>query len=91
MLLIHAVRFPGKILKTLIKKGAAIGANATILCGITINQFAFIGAGAVVTDKTYHRYGQSAKQTGWMSEHGNKLSFNNEGIAACKSTGEIYH
>ena len=79
--------------KTLIKKGATIGANATILCGITINQFAFIGAGAVVT-KDVGAYtlvtGNPAKQTGWMSEHGNKLQSNDEGIAVCKSTGEIY-
>ena len=79
--------------KTLIKKGATIGANATILCGITINQFAFIGAGAVVT-KDVGAYalvtGNPAKQTGWMSEYGNKLQFNDKGIADCKSTGEIY-
>lgn len=79
--------------KTLIKKGSTIGANATILCGITIDQFAFIGAGAVVT-KDVAAYalvtGNPARQTGWMSEHGNKLVFNNEGIAVCNSTGEIY-
>ncbi|HEX5149919.1 MAG TPA: DapH/DapD/GlmU-related protein [Parafilimonas sp.] len=79
--------------KTLIKKGASIGANATILCGITIDQFAFIGAGAVVT-KDVAAYalvtGNPAKQTGWMSEHGNKLEFNKEGVAVCASTGEKY-
>ena len=88
-----AVSRKNEFKKTLIKKGATIGANATILCGITINQFAFIGAGAVVT-KDVAAYalvtGNPAKQTGWMSEHGNKLQFNDEGIAACKSTGEIY-
>jgi len=79
--------------KTLIKKGATIGANATIICGIIINEFAFIGAGAVVTkDVTAYAMvvGNPAKQIGWMSEHGNKLQFNNEGIAVCKSTGEKY-
>ena len=72
--------------KTLIKKGATIGANATIICGVTINEFAFIGAGAVVT-KNVAAYalvaGNPAKQIGWMSEHGNKLQFNKEGIAVC--------
>jgi len=79
--------------KTLIKKGVTVGANATIICGITIDEFAFIGAGAVVT-KNVPAYaivvGNPAKQIGWMSEHGNKLQFNNEGIAVCKSTGEKY-
>lgn len=79
--------------QTRIKKGATIGANATILCGITICEYAFIGAGAVVT-KNVAAYalvtGNPAKQTGWMSEQGNKLEFNNKGIAECKATGEIY-
>jgi len=79
--------------QTLVKSGATIGANATILCGITISQFAFIGAGAVVT-KNVAEYalvtGNPATQTGWMSEHGNKLVFNKEGIAVCSSTGEKY-
>ncbi|HEY2725975.1 MAG TPA: acyltransferase [Parafilimonas sp.] len=79
--------------QTLIKKGAAIGANATILCGIIINEFAFIGAGAVVT-KNVPAYalvtGNPANQTGWMSEHGNKLQFNKEGIAVCEATGQTY-
>jgi UDP-2-acetamido-3-amino-2,3-dideoxy-glucuronate N-acetyltransferase len=78
---------------TRIKKGATIGANATILCGITIHEFAFIGAGAVVT-KNVPAYalvtGNPAKQTGWMSEHGNKLQFNKNGIAECKESGEKY-
>jgi UDP-2-acetamido-3-amino-2,3-dideoxy-glucuronate N-acetyltransferase len=80
--------------QTLIKKGATIGANSTILCGITIYEFAFIGAGAVVT-RNVPAYalvtGNPAKQTGWISEHGDKLQFNNEGVAVCKSIGEIYH
>jgi UDP-2-acetamido-3-amino-2,3-dideoxy-glucuronate N-acetyltransferase len=88
-----AVSKKNEFRRTLVKKGATIGANATILCGITIYEFAFIGAGAVVT-KNVHAYalvtGNPAKQTGWMSEHGNKLQFNDEGVAVCKSTGEIY-
>ncbi|MEP6681773.1 MAG: DapH/DapD/GlmU-related protein [Parafilimonas sp.] len=80
--------------QTLIKKGATIGANATIICGIHINEFAFIGAGSVVT-KNVPAYalvtGNPAKQTGWMSEHGNKLQFNKDGVAICETTGAIYH
>ncbi len=79
--------------QTLIKRGATIGANATIICGITISEFAFIGAGAVVT-KNVGAYalvaGNPAKQTGWMSEHGIKLNFNKEGVAVCGETGETY-
>ena len=79
--------------KTLIKKGATIGANATILCGITINQFAFIGAGAVVT-RDVAAYGlvtgNPAKQTGWMSEYGHKLFFDEDGFAFCNESNEKY-
>lgn len=79
--------------QTLVKKGATIGANATILCGITINEFAFIGAGAVVT-KNVAAYalvaGNPAKQIGWISEQGNKLVFNENGFAVCASTKEKY-
>lgn len=78
---------------TLVKKGATIGANATIICGITINEYAFIGAGAVVT-KNVPAYalitGNPARQTGWMSSYGNKLNFTEEGIAICPSSGEQY-
>ncbi len=80
--------------KTLIKKGATIGANATIICGVIIHQYAFVGAGAVVT-KNISAYalvaGNPAKQIGWMSEHGEKLFFNNQGIAVCTATGEAYY
>jgi UDP-2-acetamido-3-amino-2,3-dideoxy-glucuronate N-acetyltransferase len=79
--------------QTFIKKGVTIGANATIICGIIINEFAFIGAGSVVT-KDVRAYalviGNPAKQTGWMSEHGNKLQFNKNGIAICEATGATY-
>lgn len=78
---------------TLVKKGATIGANATIVCGVTIGRFAFIGAGAVVT-KTIPDYalvvGNPARQTGWMSEFGHKLKFNTEGIAVCPESREMY-
>ena len=79
--------------KTLVKQGASIGANATIVCGHDIGRYAFIGAGAVVT-KDVPDYalviGNPARQTGWMSEFGHKLKFNNEGIAICDESGEHY-
>jgi len=78
---------------TLVKKGATIGANATIVCGITIGKYAFIGAGAVVT-KNIPDYalviGNPARQTGWMSEYGHKLKFNPEGMAVCPESQEKY-
>lgn len=80
-------------LKTVVKKGATIGANATIVCGHDIGEYAFIGAGAVVT-KDIPAYalvtGNPARQTGWMSEFGHKLKFNREGIALCPESGEQY-
>jgi UDP-2-acetamido-3-amino-2,3-dideoxy-glucuronate N-acetyltransferase len=88
-----AVNRKNEYKKTLVRKGATIGANATILCGITIGEFAFIGAGAVITKdvKSYALViGNPAKQTGWMSEHGYKLNFNSEGIAVCPETKEKY-
>lgn len=78
---------------TLVKKGATIGANATILCGIVIGEYAFIGAGAVVTRdvKPYALVvGNPARQTGWVSEYGVKLTFNKEGIATCPESQEQY-
>ncbi|HBX53469.1 MAG: hexapeptide transferase [Bacteroidetes bacterium RIFOXYA12_FULL_35_11] len=80
-------------LKTIVKKGASIGANATIVCGNNIGEFAFIGAGAVVTKevKPYALVvGNPAKQTGWMSEFGHRLHFNEEGIAVCPESKETY-
>ena len=78
---------------TLVRKGATIGANATIVCGITIGQYAFVGAGAVVT-KNIPDYalvmGNPARQSGWMSEFGHKLKFNSEGIAICPESKERY-
>jgi UDP-2-acetamido-3-amino-2,3-dideoxy-glucuronate N-acetyltransferase len=79
--------------KTTVKKGASIGANATIVCGHDIGSFAFIGAGAVVT-KHVPDYalvvGNPAKQTGWMSEFGHKLNFDKDGMASCEESGEKY-
>jgi UDP-2-acetamido-3-amino-2,3-dideoxy-glucuronate N-acetyltransferase len=78
---------------TLVKKGATIGANATILCGIEIGKYAFIGAGAVVT-RNVPDYalvvGNPARQVGWMSEQGSKLKFDENGLATCKNSGEKY-
>ncbi|MFI5202935.1 MAG: acyltransferase, partial [Flavobacteriales bacterium] len=79
--------------KTHVGKGATIGANATVVCGHDIGEFAFIGAGAVVT-KTVPAYalvvGNPARQTGWMSEYGHKLQFNAAGEATCPESGEKY-
>lgn len=78
---------------TVVQKGATIGANATIVCGITIGRYAFVGAGAVVT-KTIPDYalavGNPARQTGWMSEFGHKLKFDSEGLAVCPESKEQY-
>ena len=75
------------------QKGATIGANATIVCGITIGKYAFIGAGAVVT-KNIPDYalviGNPARQTGWMSEYGHKLKFNPDGLAVCPESQDKY-
>jgi len=79
--------------KTLVRKGASIGANATIVCGHDIGQFAFIGAGAVVT-KEVPDYalvvGNPARQMGWMSEYGHKLEFDLDGFAFCPESGQKY-
>lgn len=79
--------------KTIVKKGASIGANATIVCGHDIGKYAFIGAGAVVT-KSVPDYalviGNPARQTGWMSEYGHKLIFDKNGEAVCEESGEKY-
>lgn len=78
---------------TVVEKGASIGANSTIICGIIIGRYAFIGAGAVVT-KNVKPYalvvGNPARQTGWMSEFGHKLIFDNNGLAICPESGDRY-
>ena len=79
--------------KTVVKKGASIGANATIVCGHDIGQYAFIGAGAVVT-KTVPAYalvvGNPARQIGWMSEFGHRLEFDANGLAVCPESAQEY-
>ena len=79
--------------KTLVKRGASIGANATIICGITLGEFAFVGAGAVVS-KDVRAYalvvGNPARQVGWMSEYGHKLIFDEQGKAVCPESKERY-
>ena len=80
-------------LKTIVKKGASIGANATIVCGHDIGRYAFIGAGAVVT-KHVPDYalvvGNPARQIGWMSEYGHRLNFDENGVAVCPESGQKY-
>jgi UDP-2-acetamido-3-amino-2,3-dideoxy-glucuronate N-acetyltransferase len=79
--------------KTIVKKGASIGANATIICGIEIGSYAMIGAGAVVTKNVKDfelLVGNPAKQIGWVSEYGNKLQFDENGIAFCFETSSKY-
>ena len=82
-----------KYLKTVVKKGASIGANATIICGNTIGEYAFIGAGTVVT-KAVLPYalvvGNPSKQIGWVSEYGHTLKFNEDGFAKCKESKKYY-
>lgn len=79
--------------QTLVKKGVSIGANATIVCGVTLGEYAFIGAGTVVT-KNVPAYalivGNPGRQTGWMSEYGHKLTFDATGLAVCPESKEQY-
>lgn len=79
--------------QTLVKEGATLGANCTIVCGHTIGRFAFIGAGAVIT-KDIPDFalvvGNPGKISGWVSEAGQKLNFDKEGIARCSKSGKVY-
>jgi UDP-2-acetamido-3-amino-2,3-dideoxy-glucuronate N-acetyltransferase len=78
---------------TLVEKGASIGANSTIVCGNRIGMYSFIGAGAVVTKEVKSFalvVGNPARQTGWMSEYGHKLTFDETGFATCPESGEKY-
>jgi UDP-2-acetamido-3-amino-2,3-dideoxy-glucuronate N-acetyltransferase len=88
-----AVNRKNEYAKTHVGKGASIGANATIVCGHDIGEYAFIGAGAVVT-KNVQPYslwvGNPAKQMGWISEFGHRLKFDKEGIAICPESNEKY-
>ncbi len=83
----------GEFIPTRVRKGVSIGANATIVCGIEIGTYAFIGAGAVVT-KNVKPYalvvGNPAIQKGWMSEFGWKLEFDESGVATCQESGQVY-
>jgi UDP-2-acetamido-3-amino-2,3-dideoxy-glucuronate N-acetyltransferase len=83
----------GDYLTTYVRYGASIGANATIICGIEIGRFAFIGAGAVVT-KEVPPYalvvGNPARHVGWMSEYGHRLVFNDQNVAICPESEEAY-
>jgi UDP-2-acetamido-3-amino-2,3-dideoxy-glucuronate N-acetyltransferase len=79
--------------KTIVRRGATIGANATVVCGVEIGAYAMIGAGAVIT-KNIAAYaivvGNPARQTGWISESGIKLNFNADGIARCEHSGKTF-
>ena len=88
-----AIKRKNEYLKTIVKKGASIGANATIVCGNTIGEFAFIGAGAVVTKEVLPFalvVGNPSKQIGWVSECGHTLEFNENGIAVCQESNQEY-
>ena len=79
--------------QTLVKKGASIGANATVICGNEIGEYALIGAGAVVTKQVLPYalvVGNPSKQIGWVSEYGHRLKFDKNGIATCFESGENY-
>lgn len=83
----------GEYSKTLVKKGASIGANATIVCGNNIGEYAFIGAGAVVTKQVLPYalvVGNPSKQIGWISEYGHRLEFDKNNTATCPESGEKY-
>jgi UDP-2-acetamido-3-amino-2,3-dideoxy-glucuronate N-acetyltransferase len=88
-----AINRRGQYVKTVVKQGATIGANATVVCGHDIGRYAFIGAGAVVT-KNVQDYelviGNPSRHAGWMSEYGHKLSFDSNGIAVCPESREQY-
>ncbi len=88
-----AVNRKNQYSKTLVRKGASIGANATIVCGHEIGRFAFIGAGAVITKEVPDyalMVGNPARQMGWMSEYGHRLHFDASGIAECPESKEKY-
>ena len=88
-----AVSRKHEYMKTYVRRGASIGANATIVCGNEIGEYAFIGAGAVIT-KPVPAYalvvGNPGKQIGWMSELGHRLHFDEQGFASCEESGEKY-
>src|SRR5688572_25867439 len=78
---------------TIVRKGASIGANSTIICGNTIGKYALIGAGAIVTKEVLDYaliVGNPGKQIGWVGEYGHRLVFNSSGVAFCKESGQRY-
>lgn len=82
-----------RFVPTLVKRGASIGANATIVCGVTIGEFAFVGAGAVVIRdvKPFSLVvGNPARPIGWISEFGHRLGFNEKGVAVCPESKQEY-
>jgi len=88
-----AIQRKNEYQRTLVKKGVSIGANATIVCGNDIGEFAFIGAGAVVVKEVLPYalvVGNPSKQIGWISEYGHRLHFNEQGFATCPESKEIY-
>lgn len=88
-----AINRRGQFQKTHVGKGASIGANATIVCGHNIGEYAFIGAGAVVTRDVLPYalvVGNPARQMGWVSEYGHRLAFDTKGIATCPESGLVY-
>jgi UDP-2-acetamido-3-amino-2,3-dideoxy-glucuronate N-acetyltransferase len=88
-----AIKRQDKYQKTVVKKGASIGANATIICGNNIGEYAFVGAGAVVTKEILPYalvVGNPSKQIGWVSEYGHRLEFNEAGFAICKESKQEY-
>ncbi len=88
-----AVIRKNEYVETLVQKGASIGANATIICGNTIGKYAMVGAGAVETKPVFDYalvVGNPSKQIGWVSEHGDRLLFNSDGKATCKTTNTMY-
>jgi len=80
-------------MSTIVKKGASIGANSTIVCGNDIGKFSFIGAGAVVTKEVLDYslvVGNPSKHIGWVSEYGHRLKFNDKGIGICIESSQEY-
>ncbi|WP_233900015.1 acyltransferase [Tenacibaculum piscium] len=80
-------------IKTIVKKGASIGANATIICGNTIGEYALIGAGSVVTKEVLPYalvVGNPSKQIGWVSQYGHRLEFDKNQKATCLESGQVY-
>lgn len=88
-----AINRRGEYIKTTVRKGATIGANATVVCGNDIGKYALIGAGSVVTKPVLPyalMVGNPARQIGWVSEYGHRLNFDENGMAVCRESKENY-